>query len=241
MEFHGGHLPYLFKGLRISPNCLIHRQRNIPLITAHQAPSAFRIRITTNDNSPRLRLLPPLEALTQARTPTLHYLSSTLLLALRKTPFAVGSNISDEIVARPRPRRRLSSVYSTESIHSGSSDVSVNEDESNDRSNLVNNSNNYNHTISVNGGDKYSVFNSLRRTDSSYKGWSKEVLGIGPYGWSEEILEGGYESTDSAFSNGSDDGPKVFNQSNPFSTLPDPSSLWNNASSPNTNFLPQFP
>ena len=36
--------------------------------------------------------------------------------------------------------------------------------------------------------DKYSAFSNLKR--QNYKGWSTTVMGTGPFGWSEELLNG---------------------------------------------------
>ena len=38
-------------------------------------------------------------------------------------------------------------------------------------------------------GDRYSVFDGLKR--QGYTGWSTQVMGTGPFGWSDEILNGG--------------------------------------------------
>eukprot|EP00096_Caligus_rogercresseyi_P010232 TRINITY_DN3656_c0_g1_i1.p1 TRINITY_DN3656_c0_g1~~TRINITY_DN3656_c0_g1_i1.p1 ORF type:complete len:213 (-),score=76.26 TRINITY_DN3656_c0_g1_i1:523-1161(-) len=132
-----------------------------------------------------------------------------------------GSHI---VISRPRPRRRLSTTSSSSVAYSmESSSAAYSVDSSSIGSSEGTEEIFEEEDQRTKNSDKYSVFKNIRRVDNSYKGWSKEVLGLGPLGWSEEILEGGYESTDSAFSSSSgasDEGhpnpPAHPNNNNPF-------------------------
>lgn len=58
--------------------------------------------------------------------------------------------------------------------------------------------------VNSNDDDKYSAFNGLKKTGGQgYTGWSTQVMGNGPFGWSDELLYGGDVAGSNAGSTGS--------------------------------------
>ena len=79
--------------------------------------------------------------------------------------------------------------------------------------------------------DKYSVFTGLKKPGQGYTGWSTTVMGTGPFGWSDELLNGG-EDTAAAAATGQEDQEKPWYKGHRPAT-------WNR--SPTRSYLRNFP